>query len=50
MSTDRWFAEFEREEAKRQDRLGDIRANFEKWEERRASDLEAALIEAMHCA
>lgn len=55
MSTDKWFAEFEREEAKRQDRLDQIREAKRPLivEEALAISYarrEAALIEVMHCA
>lgn len=36
MSTPQWFAEFERDEARRQDRLDQIRANLQRRDEQEA--------------
>lgn len=50
MSTPQWFAEFEREDNRDRERREQINGAFREWDDRRFADLEAALIEAMHCA
>ena len=47
MSTPQWFAEFEREEAKRMERIDRIKADKEAWEELVRSNM--VLVECPQC-